>query len=157
MKRFGFAVLAFIFMFPCVLKNSASSLNENNGNDIDLKAFYSLESEKYEFPPMVELLDNEIDTYYEGLFNIELDKHLIYSSKTNEKITEIVLLKVKNAADLENVISMLYSRKDDIEAAWQNTKNSCDITLNDDYVFFIVSEHARNIADDFNAIFRNRS
>lgn len=157
MKKLGFAIFAFILMFLFACKSNGSQVNKSSDNEIDLRAFYNLESEKYGFPQMAELSADEINTYYEGLKIEELDECLIYSLKANENTMEMALIKAHKAYYLEKIVSIIYSRKSKIEAAPQNNKSKCDIIVNDKYVLFIVNEHAIDIANDFNKLFGNVS
>lgn len=155
MKKFSIAIFAFILMFICACGNLSEKIADiSKDGDIDLMSFYNLESEKYEFSSMVNFSPEEINTYYDGFNNIEFEKSLIYTSKTSENTAEVALLKIKEAADLEKVVSIIYERKGSIEATWQNNKNNCDITTNDNYILFIVDQNAVGVANDFDKLFK---
>ena len=127
---------------------------------VDLSAFYTTESGKYEFG-MVTLADAELAAnVYPGLFDIATEQCLPYINMMTMNTSEIVLLEVTNSSDVDKVKEILQSRIDaQVEGgawypsaieAWQNNSR---IVSNGNYVMMVVHESCDSIVDDFNALF----
>ena len=79
---------------------------------VDLSAFYTTESGKYEFG-MVTLADAELAAnVYPGLFDIATEQCLPYINMMTMNTSEIVLVQVTNSSDVDKVKSILQSRID---------------------------------------------
>ncbi|MEZ4357348.1 MAG: hypothetical protein R2876_01770 [Eubacteriales bacterium] len=154
MKKCGFTALIFILMLVSACGNlSGNYTGDIYDSRIYMQTFYSAESEKYDFSSMSNLSSGEIKTYYQGTGNIEFEDQLVYTSGTDENKTEIALFKVKEAVDLEDLVYIIYLRKDEVETTWQSNKGNCDIAINNNYVLFVVNQHASDISDDFDELF----
>ena len=127
---------------------------------VDLSAFYTTESGKYEFG-MVTLADAELAAnVYPGLFDIATEQCLPYINMMTMNTSEIVLVQVTNSSDVDKVKSILQSRIDaQVEGgawypsaidAWQNNSR---IVSNGNYVMLVVNESCDAIVNDFNALF----
>ena len=129
-------------------------------SQVDLSAFYTTESGKYEFG-MVTLADAELAAnVYPGLFDIAAEQCLPYINMMTMNTSEIVLVEVTNSSDVDKVKEILQSRIDaQVEGgawypsaieAWQNNSR---IVSNGNYVMMVVHESCDSIVDDFNALF----
>ena len=129
-------------------------------SQVDLSAFYTTESGKYEFG-MVTLADAELAAnVYPGLFDIATEQCLPYINMMTMNTSEIVLVEVTNSSDVDKVKEILQSRIDaQVEGgawypsaidAWQNNSR---IVSNGNYVMMVVHESCDSIVDDFNALF----
>lgn len=127
---------------------------------VDLSAFYTTESGKYEFG-MVTLADAELAAnVYPGLFDIATEQCLPYINMMTMNTSEIVLVQVTNSSDVDKVKSILQSRIDaQVEGgawypsaidAWQNNSR---IVSNGNYIMMVVHESCDSIVSDFNALF----
>ena len=127
---------------------------------VDLSAFYTTESGKYEFG-MVTLADAELAAnVYPGLFDIAAEQCLPYINMMTMNTSEIVLVQVTNSSDVDKVKSILQSRIDaQVEGgawypsaidAWQNNSR---IVSNGNYIMMVVHESCDSIVSDFNALF----
>ena len=127
---------------------------------VDLSAFYTTESGKYEFG-MVTLADAELAAnVYPGLFDIASEQCLPYINMMTMNTSEIVLVQVTNSSDVDKVKSILQSRIDaQVEGgawypsaidAWQNNSR---IVSNGNYIMMVVHESCDSIVSDFNALF----
>ena len=127
---------------------------------VDLSAFYTTESGKYEFG-MVTLADAELAAnVYPGLFDIATEQCLPYINMMTMNTSEIVLVQVTNSSDVDKVKSILQSRIDaQVEGgawypsaidAWQNNSR---IVSNGNYIMMVVHESCNSIVSDFNALF----
>ena len=129
-------------------------------SQVDLSAFYTTESGKYEFG-MATLADAELAAnVYPGLFDIATEQCLPYINMMTMNTSEIVLVEVTNSSDVDKVKEILQSRIDaQVEGgawypsaieAWQNNSR---IVSNGNYVMMVVHESCDSIVDDFNALF----
>lgn len=127
---------------------------------VDLSAFYTTESGKYEFG-MVTLADAELAAnVYPGLFDIAAEQCLPYINMMTMNTSEIVLVQVTNSSDVDKVKAILQSRIDaQVEGgawypsaidAWQNNSR---IVSNGNYIMMVVHESCDSIVSDFNALF----
>ena len=127
---------------------------------VDLSAFYTTESGKYEFG-MVTLADAELAAnVYPGLFDIATEQCLPYINMMTMNTSEIVLVQVTNSSDVDKVKSILQSRIDaQVEGgawypsaidAWQNNSR---IVSNGNYIMMVVHDSCDSIVSDFNALF----
>jgi len=127
---------------------------------VDLSAFYTTESGKYEFG-MVTLADAELAAnVYPGLFDIATEQCLPYINMMTMNTSEIVLVQVTNSSDVDKVKAILQSRIDaQVEGgawypsaidAWQNNSR---IVSNGNYIMMVVHESCDSIVSDFNALF----
>ena len=104
-------------------------------------------------------------TFYPGLTDITTEQCLVYASQMSFSGSEVVLIQVSDAADVNAVKAILQTRIDfqagDDEnpgGAWyddasKNWKNNSRIVSNGSYVMLVVSESCDNIVNDFNALF----
>ena len=127
---------------------------------VDLSAFYTTESGKYEFG-MVTLADAELAAnVYPGLFDIATEQCLPYINMMTMNTSEIVLVQVTNSSDVDKVQAILQGRIDaQVEGgawypsaidAWQNNSR---IVSNGNYIMMVVHESCDSIVSDFNALF----
>lgn len=127
---------------------------------VDLSAFYTTESGKYEFG-MVTLADAELAAnVYPGLFDIAAEQCLPYINMMTMNTSEIVLVQVTNSSDVDKVKAILQGRIDaQVEGgawypsaidAWQNNSR---IVSNGNYIMMVVHESCDSIVSDFNALF----
>ena len=129
-------------------------------SQVDLSAFYTTESGKYEFG-MVSLADAELAAnVYPGLFDIDTQQCLPYINMMTMNTSEIVLIEVTNSSDVETVKGILQSRIDAQVAggAWYPSaievwQNSSRIVSHGNYVMMVVHEDCEYIVSDFEALF----
>ena len=97
---------------------------------------------------------------YPGLSDIAAEQCLVYVSMMSFSASEVVLVQVKNASDVDAVKNILQARIDAqlngamlypmVAEVWEN---SARIVSNGSYVMLIVSEDCDAIVNDFNALF----
>lgn len=141
---------------------------------IDLEAFYTdlydtlypLDEEGYSTGPWVEdwaameEIPEILDTYYPGLFDLELNQAHIYIPGMTAVAYEVTLIEVANDADVDAAKAILQSRIDNqinnhhnypmVIEAWQT---SAQILTHGRYLMLVAGDDAAAYADAFNALF----
>ena len=127
---------------------------------VDLSAFYTTVTGKYEFG-MLSLADTAtMDGVYPGLSAVSTKQCLPYVNMMTMNTSEIVLVEVSNSGDVAAVKAALQSRIDAQVAggAWYPSaievwQNNSRIVSNGNYVMMVVNPDCDAIVSDFNALF----
>ena len=127
---------------------------------VDLSAFYTSVTGKYEFG-MLSLADTAtMDGVYPGLSAVSTKQCLPYVNMMTMNTSEIVLVEVSNSSDVDAVKAALQSRIDAQVAggAWYPSaievwQNNSRIVSNGNYVMMVVNPDCDAIVSDFNALF----
>ena len=127
---------------------------------VDLSAFYTTVTGKYEFG-MLSLADAAtMDGVYPGLSAVSTKQCLPYVNMMTMNTSEIVLVEVSNSGDVAAVKAALQSRIDAQVAggAWYPSaievwQNNSRIVSNGNYVMMVVNPDCDAIVSDFNALF----
>ena len=132
---------------------------------MDLSAFYSTITGKYEFG-FLELADSSIlDNVYPGLSGISAEQMLVYVCMISMNNGEFGLVQVKDSKDVDAVKAAFQSRIDymvgdgngpggaQYPMAMDQWENNSRIVSNGNYVMMVIHENCDDIVDEFNALF----
>lgn len=130
-----------------------------SGN-VDLSAFYTAVTGKYEFA-MLELADDGLlDNFYAGMTGISTEQRLIYICGMTMNNGEFGLVQVKDSKDVDAVKKIFQARIDAQAAggAWypqavESWTNNARVVSNGNYVMMVVHENCDDIVKEFNALF----
>ena len=128
--------------------------------NVDLSAFYSAVTGKYEFP-MPMLADDEIlNNFYSGMTGISTEQRLIYICGMSMNTGEFGLVQVKDSKDVDAVKAIFQARIDAQVGggAWypmavESWTNNARVVSNGNYVMMVVHENCDDIVKEFNALF----
>ena len=145
--------------------SSSSSSSGSSSSTVDLSAFYSAITGKYEFG-FLELADSSIlDNVYPGLSGISAEQMLVYVCMISMNNGEFGLVQVKDSKDVDAVKAAFQSRIDymvgdgngpggaQYPMAMDQWENNSRIVSNGNYVMMIVHENCDDIVNEFNALF----
>lgn len=140
---------------------SSSGSSSSSAAKVDLSAFYTTVSGRYEFPSFMELADQEIqDNFYPGLSDVATDQCLVYANMMSMNMGEFVLVQVKDSKDVDTVKAILQGRIDNMVngGAWypeptEAWTNNSTVVSNGNYVMMVVHEEYSSIVEEFNALF----
>ncbi|KQM10938.1 hypothetical protein AOA80_10975 [Methanomassiliicoccales archaeon RumEn M1] len=146
----------------CSWSDGGSSKPSKN---VDLSAFYSTITGKYEFG-MLELADSGIlDQMYAGLTGVSTEQMLVYVTFMSMNNGEFGLVQVKDSKDVDTVKAVFQARIDYMVGdgngpggAWypgptEQWQNNSRIVSNGNYVMMVVHENCADIVKEFNALF----
>ena len=129
---------------------------------VDLAAFYEAILSSYEMGAMDDIsgISDILDNFYAGLSGISTKQCLVCVPMMTSVVSEIVLIEVGDAADVDAVKAILQARID-VQAgggAWypdtvDGWKNNSRIVANGNYIMMIVHKDCDSIVSDFNALF----
>ena len=145
--------------------SSGSGDSSTPSTNVDLSAFYSTITGKYEFG-FLELADSSIlDNVYPGLSGISAEQMLVYVCMISMNNGEFGLVQVKDSKDVDAVKAAFQSRIDymvgdgngpggaQYPMAMDQWENNSRIVSNGNYVMMIVHENCDDIVNEFNALF----
>ena len=132
---------------------------------MDLSAFYSTITGKYEFG-FLELADSGLlDQYYAGLTGVSSEQMLVYICMMSMNNGEFGLVQVKDSKDVDTVkgifqarISYMAGDGNGPGGAWypgptEQWMNNSRVVSNGNYVMMVVHEKCDDIVNEFNALF----
>ena len=150
---------------PVTCSWTASGAGSKPAKNVDLSAFYSTITGKYEFG-FLELADSSIlDNVYPGLSGISAEQMLVYVCMISMNNGEFGLVQVKDSKDVDAVKAAFQSRIDymvgdgngpggaQYPMAMDQWENNSRIVSNGNYVMMIVHENCDDIVNEFNALF----
>lgn len=150
---------------PVTCSWTASGAGSKPAKNVDLSAFYSTITGKYEFG-FLELADSSIlDNVYPGLSGISAEQMLVYVCMISMNNGEFGLVQVKDSKDVDAVKAAFQSRIDymvgdgngpggaQYPMAMDQWENNSRIVSNGNYVMMIVHENCDDIVKEFNALF----
>lgn len=145
--------------------SSSSGGGSSSAANVDLQAFYTTITGKYEFG-FLELADSAIlEQLYPGMSGISLEQNQIYYCMMSMNNGEFALVQVKDSKDVDAVKAAFQARIDYMVGdgngpggAWypgltEQWQNNSRIVSNGNYVMMIVHENCDDIVNDFNALF----
>lgn len=145
--------------------SSGSGDSSTPSTNVDLSAFYSTITGKYEFG-FLELADSSIlDNVYPGLSGISAEQMLVYVCMISMNNGEFGLVQVKDSKDVDAVKAAFQSRIDymvgdgngpggaQYPMAMDQWENNSRIVSNGNYVMMVVHENCDDIVNEFNALF----
>ncbi len=149
---------------------SSSSSSDGSGSSaapsgVDLQAFYTDITGKYEFS-FLELADDALlEQFYPGLAGIPADQKLVYICMMSMNSGEFGLVQVRDSKDVDVVKAAFQARIDYMVGdgngpggAWypgptEEWQNNSRIASNGNYVMMVVHENCDDIVSEFNALF----
>ena len=133
--------------------------------DVDLAGFYDALLAETEWPSLMPLEGEVLDSFYPGLSDLSLKQCLVNTAAISAAVGEIALVEVENADDVQKVKDILQARidaqvgTDDAPGgAWypetiEGWKNNSRIVSNGNYVMLIVWDDCDAMVSEFNALF----
>lgn len=127
---------------------------------VDLAAFYTSVTSKYQMPSLT-LADTALmDNYYSGLSGVATEQCLVYVNMMSMNMGELALVQVKDSKDVDTVKGIFQTRIDSMVngGAWypEPTRvwtEQSRVVSNGNYVMMVVGENCDAIVGDFNALF----
>jgi hypothetical protein len=117
-------------------------------------------SEEVKLPAMIDLKKEEMKDFY-YINPDDVDESIIKLPMMNVMATEVAIIKVKDAKNVENVKASINKRVKDLERIWsQYLPNQYELVenhilkSNGQYVIFIVHEDAKKIEGTFDSFFK---
>ena len=148
-----------------------SDSSSSNGSDtsaptsVDLSAFYSAITGKYEFGFLELADDTALDVVYPGMTNISAEQMLVYVCMISMNNGEFGLVQVKDSKDVDTVKAIFQARIDymvgdgngpggaQYPMAMDQWEFNSRVVSNGNYVMMIVHENCDDIVNEFNALF----
>ena len=128
---------------------------------VDLAAFAETLLADYEFSGFLTLAEGELaEGFYPGLTAVETNQSLVYICQMSMNTGELVLVEVKDSADVDAVKAILQARIDNMinGGAWypeptEIWTNSSRVVSNGNYVMMVVNPACDDIVAAFDALF----
>jgi len=133
--------------------------------NVDLSAFYSTITGKYEFG-FLELADDTIlGQLYSGMSGVGLEQNQVYYCAVSMNNGEIAMVQVKDSKDVDTVKAAFQARIDymvgdgngpggaQYPMAMDQWENNSRIVANGNYVMMVVHENCDDIVKEFKALF----
>lgn len=143
---------------------SAAPSQEPAGTD--LSTFADDIISKYELPTFLSLADDElVANFYAGLESIAADQKLVYVNMMSMNMGELVLVEVRDSADISTVKAILQARiaymvgdGNGPGGAWypaptEEWTNNSRVVSSGNYVMMVVDDDCDAIVDEFNELF----
>ncbi len=133
--------------------------------DADLTAFYEDLLEKNEWPELMTLEGELLDSFYPGLSDLSLKQCLVYTAAISASVGEIALVETESEEDALRVADIFQARidyqvGDDTTpgGAWypetiEGWKTTSRVERHGNYVFLAAGDYAGDAMDGFNALF----
>lgn len=134
--------------------------------NVDLSAFYSTITGKYQFSFMMEADNDMLSAYFSGLSGLSLSQCLVYQCGMSPSPNgDFVLIQVSDSKDVDTVKSILQARIDYMVGdgngpggAWYPMEQTtweeyARIAVNGNYLMLIAHENCDDIVKEFNALF----
>ena len=145
--------------------SSGGDSSSTPASNVDLSAFYTTITGKYEFG-MLELADASLmDQFYAGMSDVSAEQKLIYITMMSMNNGEFGLVQVKDSKDVDTVKAIFQARIDYMVGdgngpggAWypgptEQWQNNSRVVTNGNYVMMVVHENCDDIVNEFNALF----
>lgn len=154
-----------LFLALSLSLSLAACMKQPVESDADLGAFYTSLLEDGEWPEMVSMEDEALNSFYPGLLDVEMEQCSVSSAAISAVACEIALVEVKNTEDVKTVEDIFQARVDyqvgdgngpggafypETMDTWENNSR---IVSNGNYVMLAVCEDADGAVDAFNALF----
>lgn len=133
--------------------------------DADLSAFFTTLTGETEWPALMPLEGEPLDSFYPGLSDLSLKQCLVNTAAISAAVGEIALVEVEDEADVQTVQDIFQARIDyqvgddsNPGGAWypetiEGWKNNSQIVANGTCVMLAVGENAGAAVERFNALF----
>jgi len=133
--------------------------------EADLAAFYEELLEENEWPALMALEGEALDSFYPGLSDLSLKQCLIYTAAISAAVGEIALVEAESEEDAQKAADIFQARIDyqvgDDEnpgGAWypasiEGWKTTSQIERQGNYVCMAVGDHAAEAVESFKALF----
>lgn len=133
--------------------------------DVDLTQFYSTLLEENEWPELMALEGEFLDSLYPGLSDLSLKQCLVNTAAISAVVGEVALVETETEEDAQAAADVFQARIDyqvgdesNPGGAWypmsiEGWKNDSHIAANGSYVMLAVGEHAAEAVDSFNTLF----
>lgn len=126
---------------------------------IPVDDIYASISEKVEFPPLMDVNQEEIKTLY-GLDSDIFEEFIVKRSMLKIRAHEIAIIKVTDLTNVEKVKQAMEIRRQQIVSEFETyLQDQYEIAIdgkidsNGKYIIFIISEQANEIVNTFNSFF----
>jgi len=128
----------------------------------DLTGFYQWLVANELMPEGMELTEDILNDFYEGLGEIELNQRVVYIPIFNLSATEIALIELKHSEDLDRVLEIIGKRLENLDNLWKEylpqqyeLVKDARIVRNNNFIMFVIAERADEIEAAFNELFEN--
>ncbi len=121
---------------------------------------------RYELPSFLQLADAELtEAFYPGLSAADAAQLLVYVNRMSMNMGELVLVEVRDSADVDSVKAILQARIDYMVGdgngpggAWypaptEEWQNNSRVVSSGNYVMMVVDDDCDAIVDEFNELF----
>ena len=127
---------------------------------VDLSAFYTDMTGKYEFGSLQQFTGDILESYYPGMGAVSTKQCLIMGTMITMNNGEFCLVEVSDSKDVDTVKGIFQARIDGMVngGAWypgptEQWTNNSRVVSNGNYVMMVVHENCDDIVDAFNALF----
>ena len=127
---------------------------------VDLSAFYTDMTGKYEFGSLQQFTGDILESYYPGMGAVSTKQCLIMGTMMSMNNGEFCLVEVSDSKDVDTVKGIFQARIDGMVngGAWypgptEQWTNNSRVVSNGNYVMMVVHENCDDIVDAFNALF----
>jgi len=144
---------------------SAGSGEAAAQEDVDLTAFYEGVMEENEWPALMALEGELLDSFYPGLSDLALKQCLIYTAAISASVGEIALVEAESEEDAQKAADIFQARidyqvGDDTTpgGAWypatiEGWKTTSRIERQGNFVLLAAGDYAGEAVESFNALF----
>ena len=141
------------------LLTACGGKKDDSAQSVDLAAFYTSITEKYECPMAESLPDDLLPNFYPGLEDIALNQRVLYTPMMSAVAWEIAMVEVANSGDADKVANIFQARIDAQAAggAWypetvEGWLNNSRLITKGSHVLMIVGPDCDSIVADFEAL-----
>ena len=127
---------------------------------VDLSAFYTDMTGKYEFGSLQQFTGDILESYYPGMGAVSTKQCLIMGTMMSMNNGEFCLVEVSDSKDVDTVKGIFQARIDGMVngGAWypgptEQWTNNSRVVSSGNYVMMVVHENCDDIVDAFNALF----
>ncbi len=132
--------------------------------NVDLTAFYESVVEENEWPDLMVLEGELLDSFYPGLSDLSLNQCLVYTAAISASVGEIALVEAESEEDAQTAADIFQARIDyqvgddkTPGGAWypetiEGWKTTSRIERQGNYVCMAVGDHSAEAVESFNAL-----
>jgi len=147
------------------LDSSGETAEPPAQENVDLTAFYESVTEENEWPELMALEGELLDSFYPGLSDLSLKQCLVYTAAISAAVGEIALVEAESEEDAQKAADVFQARIDyqvgDDEnpgGAWypasiEGWKTTSRIERQGNYVCMAVGDYSAEAIESFNALF----
>ena len=164
MKIFALVLALALALTACGSKDTAAP-DAGAAKDVNLTEFYDTLLEEHEWPALMALEGELLDSFYPGLSEISTKQCLVNAAAISAAVGEIALVEVENSEDVQAVKDIFQARIDyqvgddgNPGGAWypetiEGWKNGSQIVSSGNYVMLAVGDNAGEAVVCFNGLF----